>query len=147
MLPLTVIAQCQHQLLTALTTTALTSSSHAPVQDISLTTLTSSTESSQHSSMLSISFEDPHQGWGTFDFYLRSHFPKVISKCRGSCVKPINWKDHCCLSHIAIVLAGIQKNKNKCQDMDQYTFISRVSVLRHMILTTTTHQVSLSSMT
>lgn len=78
MSPSTVIAQSQHQLLAASTTTASTSS-HVPVQDIRQTTLTCSTESSQPSSSLSISFEDSPQGQETvFELYLRSQFPKAI---------------------------------------------------------------------
>ena len=55
-------------------------------------------------------------------------------------------KGNFCLSCMAITPRQIQKHKNRCQDMDHCTFISRVSALSLVILRTTLHWLNLSTM-
>lgn len=118
-----------------------------PAQDFNQPTLiSSSTESSQTSSSLSVSFEDPHQGWETvFQLYVRRHVPGAISNYHGNCSKPIIQKGQFLVKWYENSMREIQKHKNRFQDMDQCTFISRMSALSHVILRTTLHQVSPSS--
>ena len=56
--------------------------------------VTSTLASSQASSSLCISFEDPRQGRETiFELHLKSELPKRISRCRGNCHKTITQSD------------------------------------------------------
>lgn len=59
----------------------------------------------------------------------------------------VNPSLNCLLNLMTIVLGGIQKHRNKCQDIDQCIFIPRASVLQKKILTTATHQMNPSSIT